>query len=128
MKLDPDCIRDILFIVEELSDGISYIYAESINKRLKKYDELKILYHVKQMDFANLIIAPNDAFTIDGNYFIKDLTPNGHEFLSNIRKDNNWIKIKSIACKTGSMSISVLTSIASNVITNIISKQLKLPL
>jgi len=58
-----------------------------------------------------------------GEMLIKDLTPKGHEFLSNIRKDTNWNKTKELAEKIGSTSLQVLVSVASQVVSALIKSQ-----
>lgn len=126
MKLNPDCIRDILLTVEELSNGINFISSATLIKQLNKYDPVEIMYHVRQMEMSNLIVLPLNSFALDGSYLIKDLTPQGHQFIANIRQENNWSRTKEIASKVGSTSIDVITTIASNVISDIISKQMGL--
>lgn len=53
-----------------------------------------------------------------------DLTPDGHEFLANIREDNNWNKIKTISSSIGFASLKVISSIAEGVATAAINQQL----
>lgn len=130
MKLNPDCIRDILFAVEELSGPDSLITSGQLanTKFLKnKYSEDEILYHIKQLDWSGYIKTPKSNRTIDGIYFINDLSPIGHEFISSIRKDNNWNKVKSISKEVGSETLSSLKSIAEGVIASAIKVSLGLP-
>ena len=130
MKLNPDCIRDILFAVEELSGPDSLLTSEQLanTKFLKnKYSEDEILYHIKQLDWSRYIKTPKNNRTIDGIYFINDLSPIGHEFISSIRKDNNWNKVKSISKEVGSETLSSLKSIAEGVIASAIKVSLGLP-
>jgi len=60
MKLDLDCIRDILLTVEENTGYNKYI---TVNKTtntyelLNKYDGEKVMYHVIQSQKSNLIEA-----------------------------------------------------------------------
>lgn len=57
---------------------------------------------------------------------VQYLSPTGHQFLSDIRSDNNWNKTKEIAKNIGSDSLSALKDIAAGVITAMIQKQLGL--
>lgn len=58
----------------------------------------------------------------NGEYFrINDLTPKGHTFIANIKDDNIWSTVKSHARSMGVSSLSALTKIAINVVSNIIS-------
>ena len=54
---------------------------------------------------------------------IGDLSPAGHEFLANIRKDTVWNGVKSVAGKVGATSLSALTQIAANVVTELVKAQ-----
>ena len=57
---------------------------------------------------------------------VKRLSVSGHEFLENIRQDTNWNKTKEVAKSAGSTSIEILSNVASNLITALISKKLGL--
>lgn len=52
------------------------------------------------------------------------ITWKGHEFLDNIRDNDVWSRTKNIAKSVSSVSLSVLSNVASKVITEIISKQI----
>lgn len=124
MRLNPDCIRDLLIAIEDKSTFTScFTYSVAANiSTLNEYSHEEVLYHANQANMSGFIIGfqPYDA----GNYFtVSDLTPKGHEFLANIRSDTNWNKVKEISRKVGSSSLNALSQIASNVITNIISFQ-----
>lgn len=126
MKLNPDCVRDILIEVENVSTPtlVCTIDKDSLSDTLGKYSWLEIVYHINQCEMADLIYGVL-VFESDGYADISDLTPYGHEFLANIRKDTNWNKTKTIAEKIGSFSLSALKDIASNVIATAISTQFK---
>ncbi len=137
MRLNPDCIRDILLTVEETTTylkGMSYYNRESelYNrypntgfefKRLKKYSHDEIVYHVRQCKMAHLITGVIIADGGDG-IKISDLTPNGHEFLANIRSDNLWNNIKNISTTIGANSLTALITISTDVVTQLINHQL----
>ncbi|MFT8610545.1 MAG: DUF2513 domain-containing protein [Liquorilactobacillus nagelii] len=115
MKLDPDCVRDILLSVEKHSTMTTRTSTKDFDDDglFGKYDSQKVDYHVRYADEAGLL---NVDWSFDG-YDIRDLSPEGHDFLSNIRKDENWLKTKNIAEKAGSSSLNVLKNIASSVAT-----------
>ncbi len=125
MKLNPDCVRDILLSIEDACDLEKYwTYKQSSPnpKLFPKYSHEEILYHVRYCANAELIykvISPDDGSIIK----IEDLTPHGHEFLANIRENKVWNGVKAIAVKVGSTSLDALTQIASNVITELIKAQ-----
>lgn len=100
MKLNPDCIRDILLECEEkctpykntvFKGHSSFVH----NGNTYSYEET--LYHLRQCSMNNYF----SRFTEDwsGNFVVKDLTPIAHEFLANIRHADIWEKTKSIAKK-----------------------------
>ncbi len=120
MKLNPDCIRDILLCVENgtsLKAPLSINYC-NVPDVLSDYSFDEISYHAKQAELSGLISVM--SWYYDGGFAIKYLLPAGHEFLSNIRNDSNWVKVKEISQKIGSSSLDVLKSIAANVISSLL--------
>lgn len=125
MKLNPDCIRDLLLDIEAKStfDNV-VIYSEEEDEPLfNKYGVDTIFYHIHQADYAGFFIG-EVTYTLDLSAIIIDLSPEAHEFLANIRQDTNWNKTKSIASKVGSFSLNVLKDISIEVISKVISDQL----
>ena len=122
MKLNPDCIRDILLSVEKNATYSNDVPEETLYKELApKYSQEEILYHVRQCKHSGLFLNVIHYF---GGFTIEDLSPHGHRFINDIRQDNNWKKTKDIAKNVGSFSLDVLKDISSQVITNLISNQL----
>ena len=121
MRLNPDCIRDILLFIESTTDSkIRYVDLESILNALSQYDENTIQYHLYQIENSKLILGAVHADNKPS--IISDLSPKGHEFLENIRSDSNWNKTKEIANNIGSFSINNLSQIAIGVVTELITK------
>lgn len=116
MKLNPNCIRDILLDIEEsttINTGWKYS-SRNPSKRLRCYDQFEIAYQARYCMEAGLI----SGFGIGGNsesVFAIDLTPAGHEFLSNIRPQSLWEKVLS---KGAGASIPVIIEIAKEVALN----------
>ncbi len=126
MKLNPDCVRDILLEVEKSSTysfGLHFDIADN-PELLNKYSWNEIAYHIKQCALAELIQSEL-TFESDGYSEIGDLTPKGHEFLANIRQDNIWHKTKDFGKKVGVTSLKTLTDIAAKIVAEIISAQFK---
>lgn len=125
MKLNPDCIRDILITIEENTDYCNCwdFDAETVkHKPLSRYSLDEIVYHVSQCKKSGLIDGCEIYMGgIAGR--VQDLSPYGHQFLADIRSDNVWNGIKAIAGKVGSTSLDAITQIASNVITELIKAQ-----
>lgn len=124
MKLNPDCVRTILLVVEDLPDLQHYyrFNAETIPSLFPDYSVEEIMYHLRQCELSNLIFRPSHTANYE-EYTVSDLTPKGHEFLANIRENKIWSGVKTIAGKVGSTSLDAITQIASNVITELIKAQ-----
>lgn len=123
MKLNPDCVRNILLTAENeigYSQDMRYS-AESDYKLLNQYSSDEVFYHIDQCEMSGLIV--NVSRTMDRVYYIRDISPSGHEFLANIRSDNIWNKTKDIAKKVGSISLHSLTKIAISVVASLIKDQ-----
>lgn len=118
MKLNPDCIRDVLLTVEENTGFHTVMEIDEDNytqyQQLKKYKYEEVAYHIIQCNLSGYFT--DFAARIDDSYMIVDLSPKAHEFIANIRSDTNWKKIKEKALVVGSFSMSVLADIAKNFI------------
>ncbi len=109
MKLDLDCIRDILLVCEAtITFNKGYSYSKYGNSELlQKYSHDEIIYHISQAKNSNLIRT--SAFYDNGEHvIIYDITSVGHEFLANIRTQTVWKKIK----EKGIQSLPVILSLA----------------
>ncbi|HCI18409.1 MAG TPA: hypothetical protein DFH32_07320 [Lachnospiraceae bacterium] len=125
MQLNPNCVRDVLIAVEANTGyNIYFDYPKERDNApsLSTYSDDEIRYHILQCAKANLIELKSRDLA--GNLGITDLTPNGHEFLANIRSDTVWNNVKEVSSKIGSTSISALAQIASGTITALIKYQL----
>lgn len=123
MKLNPDCIRDILLVVESSTTGSQSFDYESHKKdsKLTNYSDDEIYYHFRQADLNGYLF--DASYDMSGSFTAVDLSPKGHNFLSDIRSDNNWNKTKDIASKVGSFSLDALKDISAQVISNLINQQ-----
>lgn len=144
MKLNLDCVRQILFCVEDHTGFRKYCTfidssleeSEIIigndpapipsyqTELLEQFSEDELLYHINYCVEAELIysIEPRDSYRI----VITDLTVKGHGFLEDIRNNSNWKQITGIASKIGFASLKVISAIAEGVATAAINKQLGL--
>lgn len=125
MKLNPDCIRDILLTIEANTDYLSCWDFDSsciTKKPLKRYTFEEVIYHISQCNKSGLIDGCQ-IYMGGAAGSVQDLSPAGHQFLANIRSDNVWNGVKEIAGKVGSVSLDAIIQIASNVITEIIRSQ-----
>ena len=120
MKLNPDCLRDTLLVLEEwlvLNEELEFclLDLEELCKtsRLLRYSKQEIAYTLillEEADFIKaLIIYASDC--ID-NLSVIRLTFQGHQFLDSIRPLSLWKKILSVSEKTGLISITNLLEIS----------------
>lgn len=124
MKLNNDCLRDILLTVESIRYG-SVLTLDGLHNRLPDYSRNELEYHCLKLHEANYLTIRMVKQGL--NYevaHIKDLTYQGHEFLNNIHSDDIWNHVKSIGQKVGASSISATTQIAATVVSTIIKNQL----
>lgn len=124
MRISNECVRDILFTIEETADakhGCHFPGSTNHFQKLAKYDWNTVEYHLRYLSLKKLIFCPNSRFS-----HTYDLMPAGHEFLANIRDDNNWNKIKGISSSIGFASLKVVSAIAEGVATAAINQQLGL--
>lgn len=124
MKLNPDCVRDVMLALEEIT-GINYdrIYrfvganCRSLSSRFKGvYNEGEIAYTLIQLAESNYIKM---SFQCDGNRLTVDMgnilyvTPKGHEFISQIQDKERWTtKIKPAVRLFGNVSLSVIEAVS----------------
>lgn len=115
MRLNPDCLRSIILLIESKSKLGKYYESSKLFVDLySEYGSEVVDYHANYLDEANLIKI--EARLISGNYIVDDLTPKGHEFANNVRDDGVWKETKSNAEKIGSFAINILSQVASNII------------
>ena len=118
MRLDVECVRNVLFTVEEHTNGIDKFNLSAANYRnyhlLKDYDFIKVYYHIKQLVNGGFI---SEAAILETDHvLIIDLTWEGHQFIENIRSDNIWNKVKQAAKSAGSYAVSILVQTAAQAV------------
>ncbi|WP_186333635.1 DUF2513 domain-containing protein [Paenibacillus xylanexedens] len=126
MKLNKECIRNLLLAIESEPFGNSITKHDFKNNDfLKDHSFEEVVYTIQKLIEAKYINA-EILYAGDEihNFFISSLTWDGHQFLDNIRDDGVWKKSKDIANKFSSISVSMLSNIASNVISQMIKQQL----
>ena len=115
MKLDPDCIRDVLIATESLEFG-GGLTVDKIHDQFPQYSEEDIEYTCLKLGEGGYIAITTVSTmrcNLDRVRLVTDLTFQGHEYLNNIRDNNVWKQTKSIAKKVGSFSLYILGKVAS---------------
>lgn len=123
MKLNPNCVRDILIELEKL-EFHEEITIDELSSNLPSYNESEITYCCFKLIEADYITA-NVFDCIDGEYpqiqSIEDITFQGHEFLNNVRSNKIWKDVLEVGDKIGTASIGSIAQIASGVLTALIN-------
>ncbi len=114
MKLDLQCIKDILLFVEKnVDNGYFFLDYDNFQKEnyLNKYDWNTISYHIQQIKMSNLI---SNISEYDGgnSYALQMLSPEGHEFIANIQNDTVWKKVLNAMSKFAIQSIPIAQHLA----------------
>ena len=129
MKLNPDCVRDILFYLEEHLSISEDLEIEEIDiyelKRQLKYPIQELANTILVLGEAEFIeIVANSSDDCISSLNIYRITCSGYQFIESIRPESVWKKDKSINGNIGSFSINTITQIATGVITAMITNQL----
>lgn len=119
MKMNHDCMRDILLHLENLNfDDL----VETNSIVIKNYSHEEIVYHVEKLLEAQYLNAYNVSTMSGRGYIIKSITYHGHLFLDNVRPDDVWIKVKNISKSIGTVSLEILSNTAARIIISEINK------
>ena len=121
VKLNQDCIRDILLTIEDMDYTMEGLTKESFEttERMQKYDPIQILYTLKRLydaRFVEVAFAKGEAFYVF--YIVHSMTYEGHQLLDSIRDEHIWLETNKKASKVSSVSIPVLQNIATSVMKN----------
>lgn len=135
MKLNQECVRDLLLAIEEQlrldSIDIENLMDQSDNylrvNDQYKYELDELIYTAQKLKEAGFI---NGSSSIDYDQFtdfiVESITWDGHKFLDTVRDNKVWSDTKKITSKFSSVSLSLVETVASTVISQIISKHLHL--
>lgn len=122
MRLDANCIRDILLTVEDFTAYHKWFEYHSVDKSnyplLSKYQDHKLTYHFDQCNSYGFF--KNCHIYRSGEHIsIQDLTPKGHDFIDNIRDNTVWNKVLKGLHKLGVYSLSTLIQISGTVVADL---------
>lgn len=134
MKLNNDCVRDILMVLELKTEYNEKMEIQRISfedfislPKINTYEQTVVLYASQKLREANYIDFVKHPGPFQENMMTYgSLTFFGHQFLENIREDTIWVKTKAIAADIGSQSLSMLSQIAVGIITELIKSRMAL--
>lgn len=107
MRLNPDCIRDLLLCVEDLTDSSrNFSFPTDIQycRRLDRYDRDVIDYHFEQCRLSGYFVILCE--TITGLTVVKSLSPSGHRFVDSVRSEKIWRHLRTYISDNGLSDIS----------------------
>lgn len=124
MRLNADCVRDVMLFLEENLELVSFLECSNIEIN---YNSSDVTYTCAKLIEAGYLIG-NTTVDLSGHMkvVINSITWNGHQFLDNVRSNTVWNKTKETAIKLGSVSVSFLSNIATQIIANVISGKIQI--
>jgi len=126
MKLNPDCIRDVLLQVEK-QQYMEELPIDTLCRNLTEYSNEEIEYTCLKLEEAGFLEL--NGVKLDGGiilHSVEDITFAGHQFLADVREEPIWKTTKAVVKKTGASSLSAITQIACGVVSAIIQQELRL--
>lgn len=122
MKLNYDCVRDVMLYLEENLIFGNPIRDTNINLN---YDIKEIRYSLLKLHEINYLNGSVSKY-MDGDYSVitTDITFYGHKFIGEIQSDTIWDKTKSVSKDLGIQTINGITQIAGSVISGLILSKL----
>jgi len=119
MKLDHECVRDLLLAIESVETIYSFDL-EPFHKEqvvLQKYSYKTLCHTAILLNDGNFLIAKDKQF-YDGmvNVEIFRITPKGYEFLAKIKDLKKWKQILAKASKLGEISLPIIAQIAWDIV------------
>lgn len=121
MKLNYDCVRDVMLYLEENLCFKEFLLSSDINLN---YTQEDIDYSIIKLEEANFIIIQDESTLENTEIYIHDITFYGHKFIGEIQSDTIWDKTKSVSKDLGIQTINGITQIASSVISSLILSKL----
>lgn len=140
MKLNPDCVRDIMLFCEEHSyitskDERLFFHAIDIGQMFqlslqgKGYSFEDVVYHVIQLsedgyissDFRFNSAAETNRLHLSTIYYV---TSKGQNFIGDIKENTPWNQTKKTLGKVGSWSLNFMSNVAHDVMVAAVSEAL----
>ena len=126
MKLDMDCVRDILLTIEKQTESHE-MFPDNFCKLLPKYDQAEIIYCCEKLyegGYIHMEFSNSPVFHFSSIVSIGDLTFKGHEFLADIKPKSTWDKFSSIFKQGGSASFKTIANVAVDLGTEVLKAKL----
>ena len=126
MRLNPDCIRDILLTLDQLIVPNEYGLTDEIlpeelcsHQQLSCYTQNEILYTVRHL-FDEGMLKKGKLYVHESIPHIADITAKGYTFIDTAKSPTAWEKVKSHLITKGlEVSATALYNIAINFALNL---------
>ncbi len=117
MKLNIDCVRDTLLVLEKL-EYHKAIKAADLHAALPTYSSKDVSYVAEKLAEGGLITAviQRDLNGCMALLYVEDITYAGHQLLNDIRPKERWDKAKDAVLKIGGASIPIIQQVIGSVI------------
>lgn len=123
MKLNHDCVRDLLLYLENTLDNRNHIDVLKIN--LEGYTKEDVEYSAMKLIEAQFITGKANYASNAIYYFpISSITYSGHNFIDTIRPLSVWEETKNKVKSLGSTSLDVIKQVAIGVAVGYIQTKL----
>ena len=115
MKLDVECIRDILLETESFEMGCYAI--DSYQKQVQAHGEDAVVYTIAKLHEAGYVEA--DIGMDEGGFYhltcVYCMRYSGHQLLDRIRDEKHWSVTKKILAAVKDYSLSAISSVSEGV-------------
>ncbi len=111
MKLNQDCIRDLMLYLE---DNLEYKDEIIINRlNLEPYSKNELLYTADKLIEAGYLNS-RLGWNMQSSHIVtvNSISYNGHQFLDTIRDSDIWKSTKDKASKIASVSLPIIQELA----------------
>lgn len=141
MKLNPDCIRDVMLRLEDVTgtlpdkpycfNGVNAWSLMQVQEIRDKYQYNEIVYTLIQLSESGYISmdfkCDNDKLSVVmGNVLY--VTPKGHEFIAAAKNETVWkSKVLPVLKGFGSVSLSVIEAVANGAMSAFMEHAKNLP-
>mgnify|MGYP004470054241 CR=1 FL=1 len=127
MKLKQDCVRYVLLSLEDQNFKMTQRPVQGMEianvLQNENYSVEDIRYTLLQLYDGGFLIARPLQTKLATDVVVSDISWKGHELLDSIRDDEVWKQTKKATSGLKSVSIGILSNVASTVLTGIIKQQ-----
>lgn len=118
MKLNSECVRELLLYLEKLPSETAQLSFDKIEIEGFSNDEIKFTGSMLVNSGLVKAISITSLEDTIPNYIFKSITFEGYKYLDNIRDPKVWKETKKVTSKFASVSLDIISSVAAKIITS----------